>query len=368
MDFIRLCVCSGLMIVTLALSSCASKIYSVPGSTPGDGRYDSEFPNRGCSKQLEEISRTIKAVNCIATYKVYILPSGSALKKDDITEDVLEAQAERVQYANNTSSGTVTVMYNVGFRVAGITCAHIVNNPDTTYTYFVDRSGRRTEFVQSVGLLQSQVNYVADFPDGGEMEILALDKANDIAVLGKSFFRHPEASIEAFEYPTGKAKDLEWGSFVYLFGFPLGNKMVSRAIVSSPNRDQKGSFLLDAVFNRGFSGGIILAVRDGVPNFELVGMVSSVPADYDYVITPPRDNPGVEFDTSVPYNGEIYIDKKMSIKYGVTRAISIETIRDFIFTNRNKFESKGYYLTDFFERDTPPGDSIPPPAAAPDGN
>ena len=49
-------------------------------------------------------------------------------------------------------------------------------------------------------------------------------------------------------------------------------------------------FLVDAVFNRGYSGGIVLAIRDGVPNFELVGLVKSVPAEYEYVMKPIMTN------------------------------------------------------------------------------
>jgi hypothetical protein len=36
-----------------------------------DGKYDSEFPYRNSSEQLEEISNTISLVNSIAFYRTY---------------------------------------------------------------------------------------------------------------------------------------------------------------------------------------------------------------------------------------------------------------------------------------------------------
>ena len=67
-------------------------------------------------------------------------------------------------------------------------------------------------------------------------------------------------------------------------GFPMNYKMVSNAIVSSPNYDGKGGFLIDAVVNKGFSGGVVLAIKDGIPNFELVGIIRAVPEENEYLL------------------------------------------------------------------------------------
>ena len=63
-------------------------------------------------------------------------------------------------------------------------------------------------------------------------------------------------------------------------------------------------FMVDAMFSRGFSGGIVLAIRDGVPNFELVGMIKLVSAHSSFVLTPEKDGGGdLVFDPAVPYTG-----------------------------------------------------------------
>ncbi len=168
-----------------------------------------------------------------------------------------------------------------------------------------------------------------------------------MAIIGKRFVQYKLNQFPVFSYPLGNAKNLEWGSFVYALGYPMNYKMITKGIVSSPNRDESGSFLIDAVFNRGFSGGIVLAIRDGVPNFELVGLVRSVPAEYEYVLKPEAPTEGYEYNPLLPYKGNIMIEQRVNIKYGVTRVIPIETIVEFINKNADKLLKFGYIFDNF---------------------
>jgi hypothetical protein len=153
--------------------------------------------------------------------------------------------------------------------------------------------------------------------------------------------------MPAFSYPIGDAKKLEWGSFAYLFGYPKGYRMITKGIVSDPNRDRSGSFLLDAPFNRGCSGGIVLAIKDGVPNFELVGMAKSSAADFENILIPPEDFNISEYDPRLPYEGDIYAKSNVVIRYGITQIISINTIIDFFERNQLYFTQMGYDFKSF---------------------
>ena len=181
------------------------------------------------------------------------------------------------------------------------------------------------------------------------MEILAVDYKNDIVLLGKEFIRYQQNIIPVFDYPLGSAKKLEWGSFVYMVGFPKGHQMITKGIVSQPNRDKKGSFLVDALFNKGFSGGIVLAIRDGVPNFELVGMAGSVSADVNYLMVPPANIKEREFDPRIPYNDNIFVKADRTINYGITFIISSEIIREFLLKNKEGVLERGFSLGDFLD-------------------
>ncbi len=194
---------------------------------------------------------------------------------------------------------------------------------------------------------------MAVLPEGGELEILAMDRATDLAILGKQFVSEPQYPIPAFPYPLGKARDLEWGTFVYLFGYPSGYRMVTKGIVSSPNRDRKGSFLVDAMFSRGFSGGVALAIRDGVPNFELVGIIKLVSARTSYVLTPGREDGDLVYDPSVPYAGPVYVEQKTEIESGITQAVSSEVVREFLESSVPVIAPRGYTLAHILRSSAP---------------
>jgi hypothetical protein len=219
---------------------------------------------------------------------------------------------------------------------------------DTSLWYYSTPGGEKTPYVRSISIKEKQTNYVGAFPEGGEVGIILIDKDLDIAIMGKKFQSIPQRIIPVFGYPTGRAKELEWGSFVYLLGYPSGYKMLTKAIVSSPNKDRKGSFLVDAVFSGGFSGGVVLAIRDGVPNFELVGIVRLVSAHFEYFLTPKKGDNRVEYDPVVPYAGETYVERKSDIEYGIAQAIPVEEIRDLIEEHRSDLLRQGYDLNGFF--------------------
>ena len=44
--------------------------------------------------------------------------------------------------------------------------------------------------------------------------------------------------------------------------------------------------MIDALINRGLSGGPVVAIRGNVPTYDLVGIISSVPTEKKFVLTP----------------------------------------------------------------------------------
>jgi hypothetical protein len=323
--------------------SCGSP-YAQLYPTLVDGKYDSEFPYRGCSGQLEEIGESVKMVNCIAYYRTFLVSREEHITAADLTPAFFAARKHESAIQTSQGSGTATIIHAENRRLVLLTCAHVVGYPDTVVSYYFTADHHPSEFVRSVAIKEKQSTYVAVLPEGGELEVLALDKNIDVALLGKTLDVEPFPAVPRFTYPAGRAKELEWGSFVYLFGYPSGYRMVTKGIVSSPNKDRRGTFLVDAVFNRGFSGGIALGVRDGVPNFELVGIVKLVSGHPDYVLTPAPADGVPEYDPGVPYTGTAFVEKRMDIEYGIVQAISMETIGEFIASVRDKLAARGYPL------------------------
>ncbi|RMH69011.1 MAG: serine protease [Gemmatimonadetes bacterium] len=330
----------GLLVLFVVLSGCSQRMYDVAYPTLSDGKYDSEFPYRNASSQLAAVSETIKMVNVIAYYKTYRFAVSDGIQREDLTRALAEEKAISTDYFNETASGTATVIDREGRRVAVLTCAHTVNFPDTVISLFPHSS----QTIQSVAFKEKQINYIRDLPEGGDLDILAMDPAIDVAVLGQTFSVPVEGFLPVFHYPLGQGKALEWGAFVYVIGYPMGYQMITKGIVSSPNRDGQGSFLIDAPFNRGFSGGVVLAIRDGVPNFELVGMAKSVAADYENIIIPEPQSSGQRYDPHLPYTGDLFVKSNVVIKYGITHVISAELIQNFFARYQADLEQKGFYF------------------------
>ncbi len=336
-----------LLFLISSLSCSSTSVYDKIYPTLNDGVYDSEFPYRNSSVQLEEISNSIRLINSIAFYTSYVFDPSSKFVASSVGKINFEkAAVEQIRF-NRSASGTSTLILEDQGTVALLTVAHVVSFPDTIISHFVNPDGSFSRYIQSVSIKTRQTNYVPDLPDNGEVEILILDRARDVALLGRHFSSTKTLATTTFKYPWGKSSELEWGSFVYVFGFPMNYKMISKALVSSPNKE-KHSFLIDAVFNRGYSGGIVLAIRDGVPNFELVGLVRSVPAEYQYTLRPLTKEQDFDFNPMLPFKGETYVDREQILRTGITKVIGIEVVKELILDNKKKLIDKGYFLRDLF--------------------
>ena len=80
---------------------CAKRIYKVAYPTLSDGKYDSEFPYKSCSAQLEKISKTVRKLSAIAYYKSYVMAEDSQVTEDDIHhKDYLKKAVSEVFYNN----------------------------------------------------------------------------------------------------------------------------------------------------------------------------------------------------------------------------------------------------------------------------
>jgi len=333
--------------LALVITSCSFVTYEKIFPTLQDGKYDSEFPYKGCSDQLEEISISTKRINSTAFYKTYTFNQSDKLKLDEIrSENILEL-AVTEGYADQSSSGTATIIYAGIGRVALLTCAHTIHYPDTIISYTADADGNKTDFVDAMLIKESQLVYVAGFPGNSQVEILTIDTELDLAIIGRDYGAFSDAVFPVFNYPLGKAKELEWGTFVYVFGYPLSYLMITSAIVSTPNKDESGSFVLDAVVNRGSSGALVLAIKDGVPNFELVGIVQWVPEEETNILTPKKLKNNEAYNPIVPYTGKEFVKRYSSIRYGIANIISIETVIGFLEKNRRILNEKKFYFDEF---------------------
>lgn len=337
-------------LMILIIGSCSSVTYEKIYPTLGDGKYDSEFPYKRSSQELQKISETVRRISSTGFYNTYFFNLEDKVTLNDLQNNPVKSLASKAGYADQSTSGTATIIYYTDGKLALLTCAHVVNYPDTVLSYFLDADGNKTNFLETALIKDNQVIYAAGFPEGSKLQIIAMNVNLDVAIIGRRYSVFMDYKFPVFSFPTGNARDLDWGTFVYVFGYPMNYQMITKALVSSPNRESDGSFLLDAVVNKGYSGGIVLAIKDGIPNFELVGIVQWVPEGEDYYIGPPPRKTNDPYNLLVPYNGEIFVKKQANIKYGIAKIISIESIREFIEDNKSSLFDQGYYLENFISK------------------
>jgi hypothetical protein len=309
--------------------------------------YGSDFPSLNATDEIEKITRSVKKVYSVSSYTTYQFKREAKITGYNLRAETYKKQAWGIISTNETVFGTATVIGSFHSRVALLTCAHIVNSPDTVISYFEASDEDPSRYIQSFSIKEKQENWVKDLSQCGTFTVLASDSSSDIAILGKNCESLTD-TVMPFPFSSGHALELGWGSFVYIFGYPMGNQVITKGIVSLSPKRPMGEFSIDALLNKGYSGGIIIALRNGVPNFELVGMVKTVNSTQEVFLKPASDQQHAP--DWLPYTGSVYVDKNDQIQYGLNAVVPIEAILGLYEKSRQQLIIAGYNLDDFFHK------------------
>ena len=329
----------------VVVSACVKKKIAATNKGIATGRYGSEFPTRNATEEIENISQSVKKVYSVSSYTTYQFKREAKITGYHLHQGIYKKAAWGVISTNETVFGTTTIIGFMNSKVALLTCAHIVTSPDTLVTYFESTDEDPTHYIQSFSLKEKQENWVKDLSTCGQFTVLASDISTDIAILGKNCESITD-TVVPFPYTSGHAKDLGWGSFVYIFGFPMGNQVITKGIASPAPKRPMGEFSVDALLNKGYSGGPILAIRHGVPNFELVGMVKTVNSTREEFLKPASDQQRTP--DWLPYKGDVFVGQSDIIQYGLNTVVPFESILDFYKKHRQELIINGYNLDNFF--------------------
>lgn len=337
--------CSSCILFLFFLSGCTQKQISKVQDAVNSGVYSSKFPVTETSGDLSKISRFVKKVYSVSTYTTYQFRRESKITGYHISGGQYKKAAWGIITTSETASGTATIIDHSVSHMALLTCAHIVHSPDTLITWFEPVADDPLTYVQSFSVKEKQENWVKDLSPCGPFTILAADNEADIAILGKKCDSFMD-TVTTYPYHCGRARELGWGCFVYIFGYPFGNQMVTSGIVSLLPKRPCGEFTVDALLNKGFSGGILLALRKDIQAFELVGMVKTVNSSREDFLKPAAErNSSLDF---LPYKGEVFVGKSDIIQYGINSVVPMEAMTEFYQKNRPDLIRSGYNLDVFF--------------------
>lgn len=314
--------------------------------------YQTGYPVQDMSRELERIFRSVKRVNVTGHYEIFIFSPESRITDADINKPETYNKAVETLSFTNTKAGTAVIVASTLTETALITNNHVIEFPDTIIGYYKDPDQRRRRsaprYIEQISIKRSQINLIYDMPQFGAFDVLANDKPNDIALIGvKHGSDNVPVGVPTLRIPGGDPSKLSWGSFTYILGYPKGFKMVTRGIVSDPNRDRRGSFLLDALFNEGISGGLILAVRGETGELEWIGLARAGSASTEMIISPPDVDPE-ELDFLRPYLGDLFIVPTQRIEYGITFPVSMKTIQQFFRNHERELQRRGYSFSRYY--------------------
>ena len=321
-----------------------------------DGRYDTAFPGRDSPDELRALARAVCKVYVTVTYQERVFARDQGVVSDDLTADCLSGAVDRGTFTHSVS-GTASVLFSNHSRVALLSCAHVLSHPDTIITFYEGDAGEPSSVVRSVSLAASRAVFVPSLPQGSTWRILLQDDERDIALLVREFTIPPHPPVKALACPMGHAAELEWGTFAYMLGYPRGVQTITCGLVSQPDRDGEGAFLTDAPFSVGSSGSVVLAIRDGAPNFELVGMAVSASGEVRQVLGPEERTQ--RYDEDAPYGGPVFVRQETTVDGGVTYVVPIEAVANLLEQHRETLRDAGFDIDARWPPDRPPARRLP---------
>lgn len=246
---------SGVLALSLMMPSCITTYASKPALAPKtqlvdvikDGRYDNHNAFVDESKySLEEILDSVEMISYNIKYSVSY--------KDKEGLDVVEEKELGFL-------GSGVVIEKKGGKAYILTNSHVVTEPDfgdLPDGVKFEKISEKITIIKKGVLLDTEI----------EAKRVASDSTLDVALLEVE-----DGGFKKFPYKIGNSKDLRPGDFVYIAGNPQGiEDYVLNGNVSKVNYPYNPDwFMIGCDVQGGYSGGAVIAIRDG--EYELVGLV-----------------------------------------------------------------------------------------------
>jgi hypothetical protein len=300
--------------------------------------YQTAYPVHDTSEELARLFLSVKQVIFNADYRTYAFREDAGVTEADVRTGAFQARADSAYPESVTKSGTATVVARSGNRVRLLSTDHVARFAETRIHYWDEvapASRGRTEprRVSSVSVLVSQQGTLLPPTGTTPLRVLARSDIDDLALLEAVLAEAADTvQFPALRVAAGDARRLSWGSFVYVVGYPRSTPMVTRAIVSDPDRDKRGGFVTDGLWNEGISGGLILAVRGDTGEMEAVGIARAGVGEREIQLRP--DTTGMGNTTEVRrYDGPLYLQSSLRVRYGITLPVSMTVIKEFLSRN-----------------------------------
>lgn len=286
--------------------------------------------------QLEQLQRSMAKVICSAYYEnyYYLKPKSEKQQAD------LGKLLYKTQLTTNSVSGSALILQRNPSNILLLSAYHIFDFPDTVKTYYKNERGENTPFVRSISVKYEQRIYITHKDNTRSFgHLISSDLSNDLALL-----KAQSAENELLETPFAARfatdHDLKFGKEAYLVGYPKGFLFIATGLISPSPYPNK--FMVSAPFNRGFSGGMVVAFEEGKDSFVYLGMANSMAYDYQFVLVPDETLPELDNYRDFPYDKYAYVKELKMMNYGLTFAVKASVIAKFVKKERARIRRHGF--------------------------
>lgn len=283
-------------------------------------------PMRDPSRDLEAILKSVKKIYSVSSYTTWQFRREQNVSGYGIMSERFKKLAMGVISTSETASGTATVIRWVNKKLTLLTCAHIVHSPDTLISYFEPVDGDPARYIQSISIKEKQENWIRDFSVCGSFPVVLMNNESDIAILEKSCESLTD-TIPVLQCQPADARLVDYGHLVYIIGYPHGNLMITNGLASPLPKRPDGEFTVDALLNKGYSGGIVLAVSQD-EQFLFAGMVERVISENLSFLKPAGDQ--LRTPEWIPYTGAVHTGNTEIMNYGLNQIIPVNKIMRYI--------------------------------------
>ncbi|MFU8813175.1 MAG: S1 family peptidase, partial [Balneolaceae bacterium] len=339
--FIAICCCAGWL-----FQGCTQRV--VVTEQPETSYYASDPGSDLVRKQVNEAFRSVIKLQNTVVYRTYLFPVDRLpTQREAETGNLRELAAEMI-FDDHSTSGTAIVLHNRDGKTGALTASHIVSFPDTIWNYHRTHRRGGQRLVEGVSIKHSESHYVIDTRGVAGFTVAANDERRDLALIVHDWGDDERGpAVTTLRIRPGERGRLDWMDRIYALGYPKGFQMVTRAMVSDFSSSPRRSFVLDASFNRGFSGGPLFAVRADGTGLEWVGIISAAHAESEYFLAP--DQSAVD-DLLVDelYEGPVVMRRENRINYGITFAVGMDDIVSFFRENASTLRSHDMMLPTIF--------------------
>lgn len=286
---------------------------------------------------FNELERSMLKLTCSAFYENFYYNPPSQFSDESISQESLLIQKK---FTTNSVAGTGLLITQSANKILILTCHHVFDFEDTLKTYYLDKNKQITKYLQSLAKKFGQTIYVTH-KNGtiSQGKIISSDENYDIALIETEAIENALSEVP-FQGIFSHESKVKLGQEVYLLGFPKGHFMITRGLASPSKYKEK--FIVDASFNRGFSGGVTITFDNQSGDYQYVGMANSTAYDSQIALGPSDAIINLESYQSAPYEDDVYIKELKMINYGITFILSGDIIANFFKKEEEKLRLLGY--------------------------